>query len=85
MLHAYWTKHLKTPEERTKFEEAVRADVYVLSRLDAILDEMASEIEREELSVTQFERPNWEYQTAYRFGDKARLAKLKALTAHLKE
>jgi hypothetical protein len=46
MLNAYWTKHLKTPDERTKFEEAVRADTYVLSRLDAIIDEMTNEIER---------------------------------------
>lgn len=85
MLHAYWTRHLRTTADKQKFEEAVRADVYVLSRLDAILNEMLDEIEREELTVGQFERPNWPYQIAFRLGDKSRIEKLKALTAHLKE
>lgn len=85
MLHASWTRHLRTTADKQKFEEAVRADTYVLSRLDAILDEMEAEIEREELAITQFERPNWPYQIAFRLGDKSRIEKLRALTAHLKE
>lgn len=77
-----WVKHLDQAD-RPKFEEAVRADVFVLSRLNAILDEMEDEITREENSLEQFKDPNWHYKQAFRLGDRYRIEKLKELLIHL--
>jgi len=83
-IHYSWVKHLD-PSDRDNFEQAVRADSLVLSRLNAILSEMEADIDREEASVTQFADPNWHYKQAFRIGDRARIGKLKELLSHLYE
>lgn len=78
-----WLDHLKTPAEKKDFEESIKASTYVLSRLQAILDEWKDELAREEFNYTQFDSPNWEVKQAFKLGDRARIDKVKDLLSFL--
>lgn len=82
-INFWWVKDLASQQEKIEFEKQVEADVHVLRRLSAILNEMETEIDKEEASIAQFDNPNWQFKQAFRNGDRHRLAKLRELISHL--
>lgn len=68
-----WTKHLKTEEDREKFNKSLKASQYVLGRLQELLDEEKSSLESAEISPKIYETPNWDYKQAHTNGFKAAL------------
>ncbi len=84
VLDSRWTRHLG-PNDKTKFEQALRNDTLVLGRLLAILEEeYAIYLKQEELE-SQFDNPNWQYKIAYRSGLKAYLQRVMTLLNFLKK
>ena len=68
-----WTKHLKTDEDKEKFNKSVHAARHVLKRLQELLDEEKSSLESAEISPKIYESPNWDYKQAHTNGFKAAL------------
>jgi len=68
-----WTKHLKTEEDKDKFNRSLMASRYVLERLQELLDEEKSSLESAEISPKIYETPNWDYKQAHTNGFKAAL------------
>ena len=83
-LDSRWTRHLE-PANVDKFRQALVNDTLVLGRLLAIIEDMELEIDRVETSEKTFDNPNWQYQAAYRFGQRSQLNKVKALLNFLKD
>lgn len=59
-----WTSHLKTQDEKDRFERTVRSARSVLERLNDILTEMEEILTSEEISTSSYERPQWAYKQA---------------------
>jgi len=83
-LDSRWTRHLE-PEAVDKFRQALVSDTLILGRLYAIIEDMEAELDRSEVSEKSFDNPNWQYQTAFRFGQRAELLKIKSLLNFIKE
>ena len=63
-----WTDNLKTPEEKERFKNSVRASQVVLDRLDSILLKMKEDAEASERNAKNYEIPNWDYRQAHTNG-----------------
>lgn len=61
-----WTKHLKSEEERKKFEAFVKGSSTVLDRLATLLREKAAE--NQVFKKEDYNSPSWAYQAADRNG-----------------
>lgn len=80
MLSA-WSNHLvKDPEAKKNFEDYVRGSKNLTDRLQAILTDLESGIERSDISIEAFNNPNWAYMQAYKNGCKAMLQRVKTIT-----
>lgn len=77
-------RHLE-PEDRNKFEQALRNDTLVLGRLLAILEEEYLTMTKKEELESQFDNPNWQYKIAYQNGQKAYAQKVMTLLNFIKE
>lgn len=82
-LSLEWTKHLKTDEERKKFEVAVRHDTLVLGRLLEILDEKTKNLDKEEISPSSYDNPAWAYKQAHINGIRHGLTTVRQLLSFL--
>jgi len=78
-LHLTWTKHLKTKEERERFEKVLRGSSILITRLLQILEEEEQALSNIEVSSQEFDNPSWAYKQAFRLGEKSRIKKLKDL------
>lgn len=78
-LPLVWTKHLKDPDSKQKFEQSLRASTTMAYRLLEILDEEERAIESQSCSVKDFDNPAWAFKQAFHQGEKARIRKLKEL------
>ncbi len=65
-LATIWTSHLKTPEEKQKFEEHVRNSTDLLDRLLTITKEKIYSIEVSKKE--DYDSPGWPYKRADRDG-----------------
>lgn len=74
-----WTRNLKDQDEVEKFQQAVKNSV-VLDRLHELLDEMKKEQERDEVSISNYYTPGWDYQQAHRNGYVSCLMQIMKLT-----
>lgn len=68
-----WTKHLKTEEEKEKFNKSLMAARFILGRLQELLDEEKTGLESAEISSKIYDSPNWDYKQAHANGFKAAL------------
>ena len=78
-MYVGWTKHLKTDEEKIRFENEIIGSRRVLERLQQILDEEESNVDRSELDIKTFDQPNWDYRQAYKNGYRASIRTLRKL------
>ncbi len=63
-----WTQHIKDAEEKTKFEESVWHNKWLLEHLSKLLDTMERSLNRQEISPSAYDQPNWEYRQAHANG-----------------
>ncbi len=66
-----WTSHISDPEEKVRFENQIISARPVLERLAQLISDDESSLDRVELSVKQFEVPNWEYRQSFYNGSRA--------------
>lgn len=74
-----WTSHLKTPEERQRFESAVLGSKRVLERQYEIIEELETELNSVETNPKNYEIPNWDYRQAHNNGFRQCLNVIKKL------
>lgn len=74
-----WTKHLKTEEDKQKFEKSVKSAKHVLDRLTQILTDAETELNSTEISAKNYDVPNWDYKQAHVNGQKSTLRTVKRL------
>lgn len=72
-MYLDWTSHLTSDEAKKEFEQTILASAPVLDRLKFILNDRKKQAESTELSVKQFDNPNWAYKRAFGDGFKAGL------------
>jgi len=75
-----WVKHLPDDESKKDFEQLVRNTTQVLSRLRSIIEEKEKLLSQSELSMSDFDTPNWAYKQSFRNGKLASLKDIKNLT-----
>ncbi len=74
-----WTKHLKTEEDKDKFEKSIRSAKHILERLTEILTEAENDLNNSEISSRNYDTPNWDYKQAHVNGQKSTLRTIKRL------
>lgn len=74
-----WTKHLSNDEDKTRFQGAVLGSKLVLNRLQALMDEMKTDTENQELSTKLYDSPSWAYIQADANGYKRCLKQISKL------
>ena len=74
-----WTKHLKDPEEKKRFEAYVWSCRQVFQRQLELLEEKEREITAEERDLFIYENNNWAYRQAHRNGSMQMIKFLKNL------
>lgn len=74
-----WTKNLKTPEEKERFENSLKGSRLVLERLAQMLDEEEADIDRSEMNLDTYSTPNWAEKQAHKNGQRSMLRKIKNL------
>jgi len=75
-MYTKWTSHLKTEDEKKRFENSVVGSRLVLERLRDLVDEGLKILEDRE---TRFERPNWAYEEASIIGERKALKDMRKL------
>lgn len=66
-----WTSHISDPEEKVRFENQIISARPVLERLAQLITDDENSLDRVELSVKQFEVPNWGERQAFYNGSRA--------------
>lgn len=69
-IHIGWVKHLRTPEEREKFKQAVQNSGFVLRVLKALIEEEKEMLRRSETTLEDYESPSWSHKQAFRNGER---------------
>lgn len=70
-MYSEWTIHLKTEKEKTDYKESLKRAKWVLDDLKAIFDMRINSLDRNELTLKQFDNPNWAYKQAFNNGFRA--------------
>lgn len=78
-MYTKWTEHLSDHEDKQRFQKRIQAAKPILVRLMEILDVEEKTLDRSELNVDQFDKPNWDYKQAFKNGYRAALAVQKKL------
>lgn len=81
-----WTSHLKTQEEKDRFESSLRNSRFVLERLEDIMREDLSQMDSLATNMQDYQSPSWAYIQADRNGAKRHLLRyLKLLNLDQKD
>jgi hypothetical protein len=67
-LHVAWTKHIKDPEAKAKFEQLLRNSGISLGRLRNIIREKIGSLNASERNPKVYEAPNWPYMQSHNNG-----------------
>jgi hypothetical protein len=76
-MYTKWTSHLRTDDEKKRFENVVISSKPVLERMIKLIDEDLEAIEKSEI-IDDF-GPSWAYKQAFKNGAKSRLIAYKKL------
>lgn len=74
-----WTAHLKTEEEKERFQKQILAAKPVLDRLEFLLNERHKAIEAIETGVEKYIQPGWSAIQAHYNGEKASIKYIRNL------
>lgn len=72
-MYIDWTKHLKDPEAKSKFEQSIHSASDVLERLTSILKEKLDTLDRSETDMAVYDTPNWAERQAHKNGQRSSL------------
>lgn len=78
-MYSVWTQHIQDPEEKAKFEDYLKRSKELFSVLSNLIDVSLKNYEQTELTIKDYEDPNWAYKQAFRNGHKAFAARIKDL------
>lgn len=78
-MYTEWTKHLKDPESKSKFEKTIIASVEVLDRLKEVIKEKEDALDRSETNISVYDTPSWAERQAHKNGNREAFAFLKKL------
>lgn len=78
-MYTKWTSHISDPEEQVRFKNQIISAKPVLDRLAQLIREDENNLDRVELSVKQFEVPNWDYRQAFYNGCRTSYTSLKTM------
>jgi hypothetical protein len=67
-MYTRWTQNLSNPEQIKEFQEYVKGSKRLLQRLEEILDEEETAINKSETTQKSYESPNWAYLQAHKNG-----------------
>jgi hypothetical protein len=71
-----WIKNLKTEADKQAFYKQFRNSSDILERLQEIVKEDMSSMEVSEMSLADYDSPNWSYKQAHRNGQKSYASKI---------
>lgn len=74
-----WTSHLKTDEEKDRFQKSILAAKPVLQRLETLLNERQKAIDTIETGVEKYFQPGWSAVQAHYNGERASIKYIKNL------
>ena len=74
-----WTSHLKTEEDKDRFQKQIIASKPVLERLETLLNERQKAIESIETGTEKYIQPGWSAIQAHYNGEKASIKYIKNL------
>lgn len=74
-----WTSHLKTDDEKERFERQILSSSAVLERLMELLEDREKAINSIETGVEKYTQPGWDAIQAHYNGEKASLKYIKNL------
>lgn len=84
-MFSVWTEHLKDEKSKKDFYDSVKYSE-VLQRLRDIVTNMEKALDRSEISIDNYEKPNWRERQAHKNGYRECLNKIqKLLTTDHKE
>lgn len=69
-IHIKWVKHLRDPDEREKFKQALKSSGFVLRVLKDLIEEEKRSINASELNPNDYESNAWPYKQAFRNGER---------------
>lgn len=78
-MYIRWTEHLKTEEEKERFQNSIYSAKIVLERLKDIIEEDEQTLDRSETDERVYETPNWDYRQAHKNGMRKYLNTIKKL------
>lgn len=78
-MYSAWTKHIKDPEEKKKFEHSVLASKHILDHIKTILDDMEKGLTQDEFKKEHYEKPSWAFRQAHDNGYRHCLKMVKTL------
>lgn len=74
-----WTNHLKTKEDKDRFEKYIVGCKTLLERQTQIIDDMENELNQKETDEAQYSSPSWAALQADRNGYRRALRRIKKL------
>lgn len=78
-MYVGWTKHLQDAQDKGRFETQVYASKPVLDRLIQLLDDEEKGVDMSEMSISDYDKPNWDYKQAHKNGYRAGLRMIKMM------
>lgn len=78
-MYTVWTQHLTNEKSKEEFSSSVQGSRTVLERLKEILESKEEALNSQEMSVKDFDTPNWSEKQAFRNGRRLEIHDLKKL------
>lgn len=78
-MYVDWTKHLTDPKAKTAFEDQVKSCKPVLDHLVKLIENKELTLDRSEMELSTYDKPNWAERQAHKNGYRAGLSYLKLL------
>lgn len=74
-----WTQHIKDPEAKQRFANRILSCKDVFERLEDIILEKEQSLDRSEMNIESYDKPNWAYKQAHKNGLRAAFGTVKEL------
>lgn len=78
-MYTLWTDHIKDTEEKERFVNQIISAKPVLRHLSSIIDRDLKGLDNQEISVKQFENPNWSHKQAFYNGSRSTYQTIKKI------
>lgn len=72
-------------KDRPDVEAAIRNSAVLLRQLNLIVERWDTEINSQEVKISDYDTPSWAARQAHRNGEKSRIRKLRDLISFIKE